>query len=97
MARKVVNRKVLREEAEAAERAEVKKKKKKKAAKRTSRSKEPIDVRKKVFWGVFNQSLKRVAMFEFDQKKAAQAKADALSQSGKALHFVQKVKEIIEE
>ncbi len=99
MARKVVNRKALREEAEAAEKAAVKKKvaKKKKAAKRASRSKEPIDVRKKVFWGVFNQSLKRVATFNFDEKKAAQAKADALSQSGKALHFVQKVKEIIEE
>ena len=100
MARKVVNRKALREEAEAAEKAESTKKavkKKKKAAKRTSRSKEPVEVRKKVFWGVFNQSLKRVATFEFNQKKDAQAKADALSASGKSPHFVQKVKEIIEE
>ena len=100
MARKVVNRKALREEAEAAEKAGSTKKavkKKKKAAKRTSRSKEPVEVRKKVFWGVFNQSLKRVATFEFNQKKDAQAKADALSASGKSPHFVQKVKEIIEE
>jgi hypothetical protein len=100
MARKVVNRKALREEVEAAEKAGVKKKaakKKKKATKRASRSKEPVEVRKKVFWGVFNQSLKRVATFEFNQKKEAQAKADALSQSGKSVHFVQKVKEIIEE
>lgn len=101
MARKVVNRKALREEAEAAEKAGVKKKKvvkKKKAAKkRASRSAEPVDVRKKVCWGVFNQSLKRVATFEFDDKKKAQAKAESLSQSGKSPHFVQKVKDIIEE
>jgi hypothetical protein len=101
MARKVVNRKALREEAEAAEKAGAKPKKapkKKKATpKRASRSKEPVDVRKKLFWGVFNQSLKRVATFEFNQKKEADAKAQALSQSGKSPHFVQKVKEVIEE
>ena len=98
--RKVVNRKALREEVEAAEKAGVVKKKvakKKTPTKRTSRSKEPADIRKKVFWGVFNQSLKRVATFEFNQKKEAQAKADALSQSGKSPHFVQKVKEEIVE
>ncbi len=97
MARKVVNRKALREEAEAAEKAGVKKKKAKTTTKRASRSKEPVEVRKKVFWGVFNQSLKRVAVFEFDQKKQADEKAVALSQSGKSPHFVQKVKEIVEE
>lgn len=98
MARKVVNRKALREEAEAAEKTDAKKVTKKKTAKkRTSRSKEPVDSRKKVFWGVFSQSLKRVATFEFDQKKEAVAKAEALSQSGKSPHFVQKVKEVIEE
>ena len=100
MARKVVNRKALREEAEAAEKAEVKKKavkKKTTTKKRASRSKEPVEVRKKVFWGVFNQSLKRVATFEFNQRKDAVAKAESLSQSGKSPHFVQKIKEIIEE
>jgi hypothetical protein len=101
MARKIVNRKALREEVEAAEKAgaETKKvvKKKKKATKRSSRAKEPTDLRKKVFWGVFNQSLKRVATFEFNQKKEAQKKAEALSQSGKSPHFVQKVKETIDE
>ncbi|MFO7908190.1 MAG: hypothetical protein R6U98_36455 [Pirellulaceae bacterium] len=98
MARKVVNRKALREEAEAAEKTDAKKATKKKAAKkRTSRSKEPADTRKKVFWGVFSQSLKRVATFEFDQKKQAVAKAEALSHSGKSPHFVQKVKEVIGE
>lgn len=104
MARKVVNRKALREEAEAAEKAGLsapKKKKKaakkKKATRRTSRAADAADIRKKVFWGVFNQSLKRVATFEYHQKKEAEKKAKALSQSGKSPHFVQKVKEAIEE
>jgi len=99
MARKVVNRKALREESDAAEKAGLVKKKavKKKATKRKSRAKEPVDVRMKVFWGVFNQSLKRVATYEFNQKKEAEKKAQALSASGKSPHFVQKIKEVIEE
>lgn len=101
MARKVLNRKALREEAEAAEKAEAPKKKKKtakKATKRKSRAKSAEDARQRLFWGVFNQSLKRVALYEFSQKKEAEKKAKALSASGKSPHFVQKVKEaIIEE
>ena len=102
MARKVVNRKELRAEAEAAEAAEkADPKKKKKAAKKKktsrARTKAVADVRMKLFWGVFNQSLKRVAVFEFDQKKDADKKAEELSKSGKSPHFVQKVKEVIEE
>jgi hypothetical protein len=101
MARKVVNRKELRAEAEAAETAEAttKKKvaKKKATSARPSRSKAVADVRMKLFWGVFNQSLKRVAVFDFDQKKEAEKKADELSKSGKSPHFVQRVKEVIEE
>ena len=99
MARKVVSRKALREEAEAAEAAEkAAPKKKKKAAKRKSRAKEPVEVRMKVFWGVFNQSLKRVALYEYSQKKQAEEKAKSLSKDdGKSQHFVQKVKEVIEE
>jgi len=101
MARKVLNRKVLREEAEAAEKADAGekavKKKKTTTKKRVTRTKEPTVIRKKVFWGVFSQSLKRVATFEFDQKADAVAKAQALSQSGKSPHFVQKVKEVVED
>ena len=100
MARKVVNRKQLREEAEAAEAAGAPKKKaaKKKKAKRKSRAKAPEDVRMKLFWGVFSQSLKRVALYEYNQKKQAEKKAADLSASGKSPHFVQKVKqEIVEE
>jgi hypothetical protein len=49
----------------------------------------------KLYWGVFNQSLKQVALFEFDQKKDADKKAEELSKSGRSPHFVQKVKEVI--
>jgi hypothetical protein len=107
MARKVVNRKELRAEAEAAEAQEKaaeaaggKKKakgEKKAPVKRKSRSKTPEVIRMKLFWGVFNQSLKRVALFDFTQRKAAEAKAADLSASGKSPHFVQKVKEAIQE
>ncbi len=94
MARKVVNRKVLREEAEAAEKAAPKKKKK---AKRKSRAKEPVIVRQKLYWGVFNHTMKRVALFEYSQKKQAEKKATDLDKAGKSTHFVQKVKEAIQE
>ena len=100
MARKVVNRKELREQAEAAEKAEDGKKKvKKKAVKRKTRKKkvDPADLRVRLFWGVFNQSLKRIALYEFSQKKQAEKKAADLSASGKSPHFVQRVKEIIED
>jgi hypothetical protein len=101
MARKVVNRKELRAEAEAAEAAEKaapkKKAVKKKAAPRKSRKKAAAEVRLKLFWGVFNQSAKRVALYDFSQKKEAEKKAKDLSKSGKTQHFVQPVKEVVEE
>lgn len=116
MARKIINRRQLREEIEAAEEAEVvddeegeeegeeggddddkPAKAKKKPAKRKSRAKEPVEVRMKLFWGVYNQSLKRVALYEFTQKKQAEQKASEMSQGGKSPHFVQKVKEPVSE
>jgi len=102
MARKVVSRKGLRAEADAAQAAgkidaEGKPIKEKKVTKRKSRAKTPVEVRMKLFWGVFNQSLKRVALYDFTQQKQAKAKADELSASGKSPHFVQKVKEAIQE
>lgn len=105
MARKVMNRKELRAEADAAEAQGVTKAKKtaakkapaKKATKRKSRAKEPVQERMKLLWGVFSQSLKQVAVFEFDQKDEASKKAEELSASGKSPHFVKKVKLPIEE
>lgn len=97
MARKVVNRKELRAQADAAEAQEGGEAPPKKKAKRKSRTKKVTEVRMKMFWGVFNQSMKRVALYDFDQKDEAEQKAADLSKSGKPPHFVQKVKETIEE
>ena len=115
MARKVVNRKELRAEAEAAEAlgkvvgeggeaVEAKGKKaakpkgdKKAPVKRKSRAKSQEPDRLRLFWGVFNQSLKRVALFDHTQRKAAEAKAAELTSGGKNPHFVMKVKEAISE
>lgn len=98
MARKTASIKAKRAEAEAAEAAEkTKKKTKKKAAKRKSRAKAAKEVRLKAYWGVFNQSLRRIALYDFNQKKEAEKKAKELSASGKSPHFVQPVKEAIEE
>jgi hypothetical protein len=103
MARKVLNRRELREESDAAERKAKKKPEKaegepkKKPEKRKSRAKTAKEVRLKAFWGVFNQSMKRVALFEYSQRKQADKKAAELSTSSKSPHFVQPVKEIIEE
>lgn len=103
MARKTV--KDLRAEAdavaakEAAEEASgtTKKKAAKKKAKRKSTKKAAAEVRLKAFWGVFNQSLKRVALYEYSQKKEADKKAEDLTAKGKSPHFVQPVKEIIKD
>jgi hypothetical protein len=104
MARKVLNRKALREEADAAEAAEGKTKKKAKEAgekkapaKRKTRAKAAKVVRLKAFWAVFNQSMKRVALFDYSQRKQAIKKAEELSVSAKSPHFVAPHKEVIEE
>lgn len=95
MARKVVSRKAKAAEAEAAEKQATAKKKK--AAKKATKRKKKVaaDVRLRLYWGVFSQNLKRVAVFEFDQKKEAEKRATELSKGGKSPHFVQKVKEEI--
>lgn len=103
MARKLLNRKQLREEAEIAESKTAKKetkaaaKPKKKAAPRKSRAKAAKEVRLKAFWGVFSQSLSPVVLFEYSQRKDADKRAEELSTSRKSPHFVQLVKKVIEE
>jgi len=105
MAAKIVSRKEKRAEAEAAEKktkaapkkAATTKTAKKEPVKRKSRAKSAKVVRLKAFWGVFNQSLKRVALFEFSEKKEADKKAKELTASGKSPHFVQPVKEAVQE
>jgi hypothetical protein len=121
MARKVVNRKELRAQADAAEAAEkaAPKKAAKKAApkakaaakapkeakakpakavkKPAARKKTVKEVRMRAFWGVFTSAMKKVAMFDYADRKAADKKATELSASSRAPHFVQLVKEPISE
>jgi hypothetical protein len=108
MARKIVNRKELRAQVEAAEArgktakkekpAKEKKEKavkepKKAAPKKPSRKKTVKEARMKAYWGVFSPAMKRLAMFEYADKKAAEKKASELG----ATHFIQLVKEAIAE
>lgn len=104
MAKRTINRKDLRRENDAAEAIEKEKPKKaKKAAaadgapKKKRAKKAPKEVRLKAFWGVFNQSMKRVGLFEYSERKKADKKAEELSGNQKTPHFVQLVKEVIEE
>jgi hypothetical protein len=123
MARKVVNRKELRAQNDAAEAREKTKKPAKekatkdkaakekpakakkekaakepgKAAKKPSRKKAAKEARMKAYWGVFNQGMKRLALFEYSDRKAAEKKAAELMSSSRASHFIQLVKEAITE
>jgi hypothetical protein len=113
MARKTVNRKELRAQNDAAEAREKKKptkektakakkekpvkEAKEKAPKKPSRKKVAKEVRMKAYWGVFNQAMKRLAMFEYADKKAAEKKAADLAASSRTTHFIQLVKEAITE
>jgi hypothetical protein len=116
MARKVVNRKELRAQADAAEargktKAASKEKTTKEKAPKEKKAKEPKkpgekkparkktakEARMKAYWGVFNSGMKRLALFEYADKKAADKKVQELIGSSRAHHFVQLVKEAISE
>lgn len=104
MARKILNRRELREETEAAERLGAEQKPApqeetspaKKVARHKTRAKAAKEVRLKAFWGVFTQSLNPVVLFEYSQRKQADARAKELTESKKTPHFVQLVKKVIE-
>ena len=96
--KKATKKKVVKKEA--AKKTTKKKVAEKKAPKKkkTRRKKKTAEeIRLKATWGVFSQTLKQVASFEYHQKKQALDKCAALSKSGKPPHFVRVVKEPIEE
>jgi len=79
-------------------------KKKKKPAKEPKakpkakpRSRAAKITRMKVVWGVFNNSNQRVAVYEYPKRKEADDHAARLTADKKSTHFVQPVKEPIEE
>ncbi|CAN5552079.1 hypothetical protein BH10PLA2_BH10PLA2_21500 [soil metagenome] len=77
-----------------------KKPKKKKAAPKVvkpKRTRAAKVVRMRVVWGVFSNSNQRVAVYEYPNKKEADEHAARLTADKKSTHFVQPVKEPIEE
>ena len=66
-------------------------------AKAKPRSRAAKVVRMKVVWGVFNNSNQRVAVYEYPKRKEADDHAARLTADKKSTHFVQPVKEAIEE
>ena len=89
------------EEEEEEERPKKKKKKEKEPKpvkpKAKSRSRAAKIVRMKVVWGVFNNSNQRVAVYDYPKRKDAEDHASRLTSDKKSTHFVQPVKEPIEE
>lgn len=51
-----------------------------------------VETRTRIYWAVFNENLKRVAVFEFDQKAEAEKRASRLMTSSGDHHFIQKIK-----
>lgn len=80
----------------AADGTEAPKKKKKATKRKTKKKAAEADTRMKLFWGVFSPTMKRVAVFHYHEKKLADKKAKDLSDS-KSPHFVQKIKEPVDE
>ena len=81
------------------EKPKKKKKKEPKAPKPKAkpRSRAAKVVRMKVVWGVFNNSNQRIAAYEYPKRKEADDHAARLTADKKSTHFVQPVKEPIEE
>ena len=86
------------EEGEDGEEAAPKKKKPKAKPKpKPKRTRVAKVVRMRVLWGVFNNSHQQVASYDYPKKDEAEAHAARLIADKKTTHFVQPVKEAIEE
>lgn len=105
MAKRTINRRELRDQAEAAEKlgvtaettgkAGAKKEPKKKAAARPKRTKTKVVVRKRLVWGVFSSTLKEEGRYPYGERDAAEARAEELAVRHKRTYFVQPIKEPI--
>lgn len=74
-----------------------KKKAKPKAKAKPKRTRVAKVTRMRVVWGVFNNSNQKVASYDYPQRDEADAHAKRLTEDKKSTHFVQPVKEPIEE
>jgi hypothetical protein len=95
MARKILDRKALRQQAEAAEAASQEANSKAKSS-RKSRPKVKKVVKRIALWGVFSQALVEVQTFDYAHREDAERVARELSESKKVPHFVQLVKREVE-
>lgn len=106
MAKRTINRRELREQAEAAEKrgtpaAEAvetteksgKTKEKKKPAAKTKRVKARVIIRKKLLWGVYSGTMKEEGRFAYADRAGADNRAAELSAKHKKIFFVQPIKE----
>jgi hypothetical protein len=101
MAKRVLNRRQLRSDAEQAARteptpqaevpAEAAAPAAKAPRKRPSRKKEPARLRAR--WGVFNNAMKQVAIYDYNQRGEAEQKLADLNARKTGEHFLQIVKE----
>ncbi len=66
-------------------------------AKPKTRSRAAKVTRMRVIWGVFNNSNQQVASYEYPKKQEAMAHAAKLTADKKSTHFVQPVKQQMEE
>lgn len=57
-----------------------------------TRKRTKAESRSRIYWAVFDQNLKRVAVFEFDQKAEAEKRVEKLMSSTGNHHFIQKIK-----
>ena len=107
MAGRILNRRELRKQADRAEEPEAvvpdpasavaaPKRAAKRKAGATPRAKKPRKVkappRMRACWGVFDGSMKEVAIFDFNQRAAAEEKLTALLGKQKGVYFLQIVK-----
>ncbi len=59
------------------------------------RRKSKVETRTRIYWGVYNQMAKRVAVFEFDQKVEAEKRAAKLLKTSGEHHYIQKLKAVV--
>jgi hypothetical protein len=112
MAGRTLNRRELRRQADQAEQAEAvapgvtpaeappgkKDKAKAPAAPRARKPRAPkVPPRLRARWGVFDGGMKQVAIFDYNQRAAADAKLADLTAKKKGTHFLQIVKDLMPE
>jgi hypothetical protein len=103
MARRIMNRRELRQQAEQAEtvaaatpETTAAKKQAAPAKPKKPRAKK-APVRQRARWGVFDMAMKQIAVFDYNQRAAADQKVTDLNARNKGEHFLQIIKDAMPE